>query len=74
MSSRFRKSPLFEPPSSRIVADRFDPVRLTQARILASMTKNDLSEKLSVTAAAVGQYEAGISVPKPEQLDRIAEA
>lgn len=74
MSSRFGQSPLFEPPSSRIVADRFDPVRLTQARILASMTKSDLSEKLRVSAAAVGQYEAGINVPKPEQLDRIAEA
>lgn len=60
--------------STRAVYDAFDPLRLTQARRLAGITKKDLSERIGVTAAAVGQYETGVSRPRPDLLPRLAEA
>ncbi|MFE4599860.1 helix-turn-helix domain-containing protein [Kitasatospora indigofera] len=57
----------------RAVSDAFDPTRLTQARRLAGMTKKDVSGHLSVTAAAVGQYETGASKPRPDLIPRLAE-
>lgn len=70
MSSRFQQPSLFD---SAVVADVFDPARLTQARVLAALTKQDLADKLGVSSAAVGQYEAGITVPRPDHLRRLAE-
>ncbi|GGU35537.1 helix-turn-helix domain-containing protein [Lentzea flava] len=32
----------------------------------------DLAERLGVSAAAVGQYEAGITKPRPDHLERLA--
>jgi Zn-dependent peptidase ImmA (M78 family)/transcriptional regulator with XRE-family HTH domain len=55
------------------VANAFDPSRLTQARRLAGMTKKELSDHLGVTPAAVGQYEAGVSRPRPDVLVRLAD-
>ncbi|MEV5544002.1 XRE family transcriptional regulator [Saccharopolyspora shandongensis] len=46
---------------------------MTQARQLAGMTKKDLAEHLGVTPAAVGQYEAGVTCPRPDVLLRLAE-
>lgn len=60
-------------PSPVEIASAFDPARLTQARQLAGMTKKELSDNLGVTPAAVGQYEAGVSRPRPDVLLRLAE-
>lgn len=52
----------------------FEPDRLRQARQLALMSKKDVAEAAGVSPAAVGQYEAGISVPRPNTVDRLADA
>lgn len=72
MSDRPNQPGLFEGASASLVAGAFDPVRLTQARVLAGKTKVELSEELRVSAAAVGQYEAGITTPRPDHLERLA--
>ncbi|MEV7964836.1 XRE family transcriptional regulator [Sphaerisporangium sp. NPDC088356] len=61
-------------PSPQAVADAFDQARLTQARRLAGMTKKDLSERVGVTPAAVGQYETGMTHPRPDLIPRLADA
>jgi Zn-dependent peptidase ImmA (M78 family)/transcriptional regulator with XRE-family HTH domain len=73
MSRRYRQPPLFQPTAAAAVADLFDPLRLTQARVLAGLTKQELADALGVSAAAVGQYEAGITVPRPDHIKRLAE-
>ncbi len=55
------------------MASAFDPARLTQARHLAGMTKKELADNLHVSPAAVGQYEAGVSRPRPDILIRLAD-
>lgn len=57
-----------EPGEAANVARLFDPARLTQARILKAMTKRELAEAIGVSAAAVGQYEAELTTPRPELL------
>lgn len=52
----------------------FEPDRLRQARQLAMRTKRELAEASNVSAAAISQYEAGISVPRPETVERLATA
>ena len=59
-------------PDPRAVADFFDPSRLTQARHLAGLTKKAVADEIGVSAAAVGQYETGLSRPRPETLTRLA--
>ncbi|MEV4746528.1 XRE family transcriptional regulator [Streptosporangium sp. NPDC049248] len=61
-------------PSPQAVTDAFDQARLTQARQLAGMTKKDLAERIGVTPAAVGQYETGMTRPRPELVPRLADA
>lgn len=58
--------------SLREVARAFDSARLTQARVLAELTKGELAERLDVSAAAVGQYEAGATKPRPELLPELS--
>ncbi|MEU5143715.1 XRE family transcriptional regulator [Streptomyces sp. NPDC021139] len=58
--------------TSRAVSDAFDPARLTQARRLAGLTKKDVAENIGVTPAAVGQYETGVSRPRPDLLPLLA--
>ncbi|OEV13162.1 DNA-binding protein [Streptomyces nanshensis] len=53
--------------------DAFDPARLTQARRLAEMTKKDVASALGVTPAAVGQYETGVTRPRPDLIPRLGE-
>ncbi|GAA5154806.1 XRE family transcriptional regulator [Pseudonocardia eucalypti] len=60
-------------PSPLAVHYAFDPARLTQARYLAGMTKKTVADLIGVSAAAVGQYELGVTRPRPEVLPRIAE-
>lgn len=56
----------------RAVSDAFDPARLTQARRLAGLTKKEVAEHLGVTPAAVGQYETGVSRPRPDLMPQMA--
>jgi Zn-dependent peptidase ImmA (M78 family)/transcriptional regulator with XRE-family HTH domain len=56
----------------RDIARRFDPARLTQARVLKELTKSELAERLPVSAAAVGQYEAGVTSPRADLLPELA--
>ncbi|MBN6040049.1 ImmA/IrrE family metallo-endopeptidase [Amycolatopsis sp. 195334CR] len=61
-------------PSPAAVHEAFDPARLTQARMLAAMTKRHLADLLGVTPAAVSQYEMGATTPRTDLLPRLAEA
>lgn len=54
------------------VARAFEPGRLTQARLLADMTKSALAAKVRLSAAAIGQFESGLSKPRPDHLPRLA--
>ncbi|WP_300679569.1 ImmA/IrrE family metallo-endopeptidase [Nocardioides sp.] len=47
---------------------------MTQARALAGLSKADLAGQVGVSAAAIGQYEAGITSPRPDVVDKLAEA
>ena len=51
----------------------FDPARLTQARHLAGLAKSALAQQIGVSAAAVGQWEASTTPPRPDHLQRAAE-
>lgn len=54
------------------IARAFEPSRLTQARVLAELTKAELAEAVHVSAAAVGQYESGATTPRSELLPVLA--
>lgn len=54
------------------VVRAFDAARLTQARVLAELTKAELAEKLGVSAAAVGQYETGATKPRQDLLPELS--
>lgn len=72
MTPQGRQPSLFESATAAAVADAFDPARLTQARVLAGMTKQALAAKLRVSPAAVGQYEAGVITPRADHIDALA--
>lgn len=61
---------LFDLPASH----RVEPARLTQARLLSGKSKTELAADAGVSAAAIGQYEAGVNSPRPEVLARIADS
>ena len=54
------------------VARAFDSARLTQARVLAELTKGELAERLGVSPAAVGQYETGATKPRHDLLPELS--
>jgi Zn-dependent peptidase ImmA (M78 family)/transcriptional regulator with XRE-family HTH domain len=54
------------------IARAFEPSRLTQARVLAELTKAELAEAVHVSAAAVGQYESGATTPRSDLLPILA--
>ncbi len=58
--------------SAHEVAQAFEPARLTQARVLAELSRAELAEAVRVSAAAVGQYEAGVTTPRAELLSLLA--
>lgn len=60
------------PSDARSVASIFDPQRLQVARQLRKITRTALAQELDVSAAAVGQWEAGATRPKPQTLVQIA--
>jgi Zn-dependent peptidase ImmA (M78 family)/transcriptional regulator with XRE-family HTH domain len=55
-----------------LISQTFDGNRLRQARQLAMMTKQGLATALGVSAAAVSQYESGVSAPRPELISVLA--
>lgn len=55
------------------IFDGFEPARLTQARVLAELTKAELAEEIGVSAAAIGQYEAGANKPRADLLPTLSE-
>jgi len=59
-------------PTPGAVARVFDAARLTQARHLAGMTKKEVAEAIKVTPAAVGQYESGVTRPRPDLIPLLA--
>ncbi|MFE3444520.1 XRE family transcriptional regulator [Nocardia sp. NPDC059180] len=65
---------LFDLPGSGQTHGRFEPARLTQARVRRSVTKSDLAAEVGVSAAAIGHYEAGVNSPRADVLDRLAKA
>lgn len=65
---------LFSLSGSGQTHGRFEPARLTQARVRQSMTKTDVAAEVGVSAAAIGQYEAGVNSPRIDVLERLAKA
>lgn len=63
---------LFDLPASGQTQGRFEPARLTQARARLGMNKTDLAAKVGVSAAAIGQYEAGVNSPRVDVLNQLA--
>jgi Zn-dependent peptidase ImmA (M78 family)/transcriptional regulator with XRE-family HTH domain len=61
-------------PTPAMVARVFDAARLTQARHLAGMTKKEIAEAIGVTPAAVGQYESGMTKPRPDLISPLAQS
>lgn len=59
-------------PGATTVAPMFAPARLTQARLLAGLTKRELADRVGLSAAAIGQYESGVVQPKQSHLPIIA--
>jgi len=62
----------FSQPSLSDVVRLFEPARLTQARVLAWLTKSELADEVGVSPAAVGQYESGIARPRRDLLPTLA--
>lgn len=63
-----------KPSPAAEVAGAFDAGRLTQARRLAGLTKAALAAQIGVSGAAVSQWEARTSLPRPDHLQRLSEA
>lgn len=63
---------LFDFPVAGSSYGRFEPARLTQARVRRSITKSELAVLVGVSAAAIGQYEARVNSPRPDVLERLA--
>ncbi len=62
---------LFDLPSTRS-SGRFEPARLTQARVRQGLSKSELAAAVDVSSAAIGQYEADVNAPRPEVVERLA--
>lgn len=60
--------------TDRDVARAFDPDRLRQARQLALKTKHDVATEVGVSPAAIGQYESGVTLPRPDLIPKFAAA
>ena len=56
----------------RVGVSGFVPARLTQARILASMTRLELSERIGKSSSSISRWEKGESAPESEALESIS--
>lgn len=54
------------------IAEAFDPGRLRQARALEELTKRAIADRIGVSPAAVGQWESGVTSPRPDHIERLA--
>lgn len=45
---------------------------IKKARLTAGITQTDLAQKVGVSSCAVGQWEKGITRPRPGRLKRLA--
>ncbi|VBA60912.1 hypothetical protein LAUMK191_05710 [Mycobacterium attenuatum] len=54
------------------VVKSFEASRLRQARVLKAWTKAHLAKEVGVSAALIGQYEARVTKPGPDVLERLA--
>ena len=54
------------------VARAFDPERLQQARQLALRTKQDVADAVGISAAAIGQFESGVTTPRADTVEKLA--
>lgn len=54
------------------ISDAFDRDRLRQARTLAQLKKHELARRVGLSAAAIGQYESGVTKPRAEHLPALA--
>jgi Zn-dependent peptidase ImmA (M78 family)/transcriptional regulator with XRE-family HTH domain len=59
-------------PAARSAAAIFDKDRLRLARQLNGLRKAQLAERIDLSAAAVGQYEAGVARPSPATLAKLS--
>lgn len=62
---------LFDLPGHGQTHGRFEPARLTQARVRQGMSKTELAAEVGVSAAAIGQYEAGVNSPRTDVLEQL---
>ncbi|WP_292891649.1 XRE family transcriptional regulator [Microbacterium sp.] len=62
---------LFDLPRGRS-SGRFEPARLTQARVRQGLSKSELAVAVGVSSAAIGQYEADVNAPRLEVIERLA--
>jgi len=69
---REKRPGLFDLPGSSDGQGRFEPARLTQARVRQSLSKTELAAAVGVSAAAIGQYEAGVNSPRADVVERMA--
>lgn len=60
------------PPRGVAAANQFRPERLQLAREAAGLQRNELAERLDLSASAVGQFEGGRARPAPETVLRLA--
>lgn len=73
MGNKPKEPALFAPEAQGRIKSNFDPARLTQARLWRALTKKDLASRIQVSAAAVGQYEMGVTSPRPDVIQRLSE-
>lgn len=65
---------LFSLPGQGQTYGRFEPARLTQARVRRGVSKTELAAEVGVSAAAIGQYEAGVNSPRTDILEQLAKS
>jgi transcriptional regulator with XRE-family HTH domain len=68
------RAPLPPSPTAAEVCADFEPYRLIQARNLLGWTRRDLADATGVEPWRIGHWETAISVPKPFELEKVAEA
>lgn len=67
-------APLKPQPTPAAVCADFEPHRLVQARNLLGWSRRDLSEATGYEPWRIAQWESAVSVPKPYELEKVAEA
>lgn len=68
------RAPLPPSPTPAEVCADFEPHRLVQARNLLGWTRRDLSDATGYEPWRICHWESAISVPKPYELEKVAEA